>query len=168
MKKSWDRAAMRFTSARYAFREGMLDVTFANGDRFVVAAETVLPISRRAAPVPSPDWSKLRIGETDDVLEVPAKGTVIEIPWDRIRSVADADFRAHLADVAAKRARCIGGRIREMRLQRGLTRVALADKVGVPREMLANLEAGKMAPPADLLEHLALALGRRLRDFAEE
>lgn len=181
MKKTWDRSAMRFASARYVDRQAMLDVTFENGDRFLIAAESVLPemdyapfswpsarVPRRAVPVPSPDWAKLRIGETEDVLEVPAADTVIEIPWDRIRSLADPDFRAHLADRAAERARRIGGRIRAMRLEAGLTPAALAEKVGAPRAMVVSLEAGKIEPPTDLIEHIALALGRRLRDFAEE
>jgi hypothetical protein len=38
----------------------------------------------------------------------------------------------------------------------------------VAREVIANLEAGKMEPPIDLIEHIAIALGKRLRDFAEE
>ena len=55
-----------------------------------------------------------------------------------------------------------------MRLEAGLTRVALAEKLGVPREVIANLEAGKIEPEIDLIEHSAVALGKRLRDFAEE
>jgi len=55
-----------------------------------------------------------------------------------------------------------------MRLEAGLTPVALAEKVGVPREVVANLEAGKIEPQTDLIERIAIALGRRLRDFAEE
>ena len=45
----------------------------------------------------------MRIGETGDVLEVPSGAAVVEIPWDRIRCVADPEFRAHLADRAAER-----------------------------------------------------------------
>jgi len=179
MKKNWDRAAMRFASARYVDRQGMLDVTFENGDHFLVAVESVLPwvsdapFGRTGARVAGttlapPDWAKLRIGETSDVLEVPASDTVIEIPWDRIRSIADPDFRAHLAERADERARRIGERIRAMRLEAGLTPVALAEKVGVSREVVANLEAGKIEPQNDLIEHIAIVLGRRLRDFAEE
>ena len=93
---------------------------------------------------------------------------MVEIPWDRIRSIADPEFRPHLADQAVERARRIGGRIRAMRLEAGLTPAALAEKVGVPREVVANLEAGKIEPQTDLIEHIAIALGRRLRDFAEE
>jgi DNA-binding XRE family transcriptional regulator len=178
MKKNWDRAAMRFASARHIDRQGMLDVTFENGDHFLVATEAVLsgrvqaPFGRsgpRAAKRPaSPDWAGMRIGETGDVLEVPAGDAVIEIPWDRIRSLADPEFRAHLADRSEERARRIGGRIRAMRLEAGLTPAALAEKVGVSRELVAELEAGKIEPQTDLIEHIAVALGRRLRDFAEE
>jgi DNA-binding XRE family transcriptional regulator len=181
MKKDWDRAAMRFASARYVDRQGMLDVTFENGDHFLVAVESVVPlvshvplarpgsrIASSATTLTSFDWTKMRISETGDVLEVPANDNVIEVPWDRIRSVADPAFRAHLADRAEERARRIGGRIRSMRLEAGLTPLALAEKVGVPREVITNLEAGKMEPPTDLIEHIAIALGRRLRDFAEE
>jgi DNA-binding XRE family transcriptional regulator len=180
MKKNWERAAMRFASARYIDRQGMLEVTFQNGEHFLVAAESVLPVeasaaSRRlgfsavvgtAALAPA-DWARMRIGETGDLLEVPAGDAVIEIPWDRIRSIADPEFRAHLADRAADRARQIGGRIRALRLQAGLTPAALAAKIGVSRDVLADLEAGKIEPHNDLIEQIAIVLGRRLRDFAD-
>jgi DNA-binding XRE family transcriptional regulator len=146
----------------------MLDVTFENGDHFLVATESLLPATNRAAPAAELEWAEMRVGETGDVLEVPAGGTVIEIPWDRIRAIADPEFRGHLADRARERARRIGGLIRAMRREAGLTPVALAQKVGVPREVVADLEAGKSEPQTDLIEHIALALGRHLRDFAEE
>jgi DNA-binding XRE family transcriptional regulator len=159
----------------------MLDVTFENGDHFLVATESILPlmdytpflrpsspVARRAAPLVPPDWAAMRIGETGDVLEVPASDTVIEIPWDRIRSIADPEFRGHLADQAVERARRIGARIREMRLEAGLTPLALAAKIGVPREVVANLEAGKIEPQTDLIQDIAIALGKRLRDFADQ
>lgn len=181
MKKKWDRAAMRFTSAKHVSRQGILDVTFENGDRFLVATESILPLAinapvrrngprapKRARTAPAPDWVNMRIGETGDVLEVPALDAILEIPWDRIRAVADPEFRAHLADHAAARARQLGGRIRSMRLQAGLTRAALAEKIGVPRAEISNLETGSRQPTTDLIEHIAVALGRRLRDFADE
>jgi DNA-binding XRE family transcriptional regulator len=168
MKKNWDRAAMRFASAKHIARQEMLDVVFENGDHFLVATESLLPVASRVAPLSAPDWAKMRIGETGDVLEVPTFESVIEIPWDRIRSVADPEFRAHLADRSVERARWIGGRIRAMRREARLTSVALAEKVGMPGEVLADLEAGKIEPRSELIEHIAIALGRRLQDFAEE
>lgn len=173
MKKNWDRSAMRFASARYVDRQRMLDVTFENGDRFLIAAESIVPgegcapLRRAEAPAP-PDWAKMRIAETGDVLEIPALDAVIEIPWDRIRALADPAFRSLLADRADERARRIGERIRTWRLEAGLTPATLAEKLGVPREVIANLEAGKIDPPTGLIKEVALALGKRLRDFAEE
>jgi DNA-binding XRE family transcriptional regulator len=113
-------------------------------------------------------WGRMRIGDTRDVLEIPADDTVIEIPWDRIRTIADADFRAHLAERAHERARRNGGRIRAMRLETGLTPAAIAEKVGVSQDVIANLEAGAIEPQTDLIQHIAGVLGRRLRDFVEE
>jgi DNA-binding XRE family transcriptional regulator len=179
MAKNWDRAAMRFASAKYSDRQGMLDITFEDGDHFLVAAESVLPwlidgsLARTgAAPagstVPSIAWSRMRIGETGDVLEIPAGDSVIEIPWDRIRAITDPAFRAHLAERAHERAQRIGRQIRAMRLDAGLTPTALAEKVGLAPEVIANLEAGKIEPQTDLIQQIAGVLGRRLRDFAEE
>lgn len=164
VKKSWTRSAMRFASARYVSRQGMLDVTFENGDHFLVAVETVLS---KPGSV-SIDWARVRLGETGDALEVPALDNVVEIPWDRIRSIADPDFRAHLADVSARRARRIGNRIQTMRLTCKLTRPELAKKIGVTAAVVAKLESGKLEPSLDMIEHLALALGKRFKDFAEE
>jgi len=175
MTKKWTRSAMRFASARFVRRGGMLDVSFENGDHFVLAADSALTLPRMSprsgtnGSVSSarPDWTKLRIGETGDVLELFARGGVIEIPWDRIRSIADAEYRSFLRDQAVQRARRIGRRIRELRLQAGLTRIALATRVGVARTVIAQLETGAFDPPTDLLQSIAPALGRPLRDFAK-
>jgi DNA-binding XRE family transcriptional regulator len=172
MDKNWNRAAMRFASVGYLSRQRMLAVTFENGDHFIVATESILPVSNngkssRPGAAGHPDWSKMRVGEMGDVLEVPASGDMIEIPWDRIRSVADPDFRAHLADRAAERATKIGARIRAMRIEAGLTRDKLAEKVGITRVLIADLEAGNIEPTTDLIENIAMALGKRLGDFAE-
>ncbi len=176
MAKNWDRATMRFTSAKYNDRQGMLDVTFENGDHFLVAVESVLPwVSEAPRGLPGAGgnnaiatpiaWDRMRIGATRDVLEISTEDSLIEIPWDRIRAVADPDFRAHLAERANQRARRIGERIRAMRSDAGLTPAALADKVGVSEEVIANLEAGKIEPQTDLIQHVAGVLGQRLRDF---
>jgi DNA-binding XRE family transcriptional regulator len=173
MKKNWERSAMRFTSARYADRQGMLDVTFENGDRFLIALESVLT-REGCAPLGCPetsiplDWAKMRIAETGDVLEVPVLDTVIEIPWDRIRALADPEFRAYLSERAKERARRIGEHIRKWRREAGLTPAALAEKLGVRREIVTNLEVGKTEPLTDLIENIAILLGKRLQDFAKE
>jgi predicted transcriptional regulator len=50
----------------------------------------------------------------------------------------------------------------------GLAPAALAEKVGVSQEVIANLEAGKIEPQTDLIQHIACVLGRRLWDFVEQ
>ena len=54
-----------------------------------------------------------------------------------------------------------------MRREAGPTPAAPAEKVGLPREIAADLETGKTESPSDLTERVAVALRRRLRDFAE-
>ena len=73
-----------------------------------------------------------------------------------------------MADQAAERTRRIGKRIRALRLEAGLTAAALAEKAGIGHEAVANLEAGKIEPQIVLIEGIAIALGKRLRDFGEE
>jgi DNA-binding XRE family transcriptional regulator len=163
MKKKWDRSTMRFASVRYIARKGMLDVTFENGDHFLVDTESVLARVNQDGGI---GWREMRISETGDVLEVPGPGELIEIPWDRIRSLADAKFRAHLTNASIQRARRLGLRIRTLRRAAKMTRLEIARKTGLSRDEVANLEAGKVEPTLDLIEHIALALGKRMRDFA--
>ncbi len=47
-----------------------------------------------------------------------------------------------------------------MRLETGRTPAAPAEKVGVPRQTVADLEAGKSEPRSDLIERVAVAQGR--------
>ena len=56
--------------------------------------------------------------------------------------------------------------VRPRRCNRAEPRVA--DKVGVSHEVIVNLEAGKIEPQIDLIQHIAGVLSRRLRDFIEE
>ena len=110
----------------------------------------------------------MRIGETGDVLEVPAGKSLIEIPWDRIRSIGDSDFRAFWVKRAAQRNRLLGSRIRQLRLESGLSRADLAEKISFSKGKLTQLEAGKIELSPELLKHIAGALGKRLRDFSDD
>lgn len=164
MKNKWDRSAMRFASVAYLARQAMVAVTFENGDRFVVGIDSLLSNKANGDII---DWKKMRIGETGDVLEAPTRGDVIEIPWDRIRSIADPEYQAHLTDISRQVARELGKRIRSMRLESKLTRSSLAEKVGATAEMIVQLEAGNIEPRTDLLRRVASALGKRMKDFTE-
>jgi DNA-binding XRE family transcriptional regulator len=162
VKTKWDRSAMRFASVAYLARQAMVAVTFENGDRFVVGVHALLAKSNGAVI----DWKKMRVGETGDVLEAPARGYIVEIPWDRIRAVADPDYQRHLADVAKQRAVQLGKRIRSMRLESKVTRAQLADKLGETTDFVAKLESGKSDSSLDMLNRLARALNKPIRDFS--
>jgi DNA-binding XRE family transcriptional regulator len=161
--KKWTRAAMRFTRCQYLPEQGVLDVSFRNGDRFQVRVETVL-----SEPASALRWDRLRIGQTQDVLEIPRAGGVTEVPWDRIRCVADAAFRRHLAVQAAKSVRRVAHRLRELRQQRGLTQDAVARAAGVDRVTISRLENGALQPTFETLARVVAAMGARIQDIATQ
>lgn len=55
-------------------------------------------------------------------------------------------------------------RLRELRLQRELTQVTLAERVGVTRQTIIAVEKGKFVPSVKLALQLADTLGASLED----
>ena len=55
-------------------------------------------------------------------------------------------------------------RVRELRLQQGLTQVTLAKRVGVTRQTIIAVEKGKFVPSVKLALRLANTLGTPLED----
>ena len=55
-------------------------------------------------------------------------------------------------------------RLRELRLEQGLTQVTLAERVGVTRQTIIALEKGKFVPSVKLALRLADTLGTPLED----
>lgn len=53
----------------------------------------------------------------------------------------------------------IGSRIRDLRTEQGMTIQQLADKAGITRANLSNIEAGKYSVGLDILNKIATALG---------
>ena len=62
----------------------------------------------------------------------------------------------------------IGGRIREIRKQAGLTINQLAETVGIGRVYLSDIERGKNTPSLKTLEAICIALNISLSDFFAE
>lgn len=63
------------------------------------------------------------------------------------------------------RNRMIGASLRQMRLQSGLTGAELANKSGIPADLIEAYELGEKPVPLPELEILANALGRTIKDF---
>jgi DNA-binding XRE family transcriptional regulator len=154
---------MQFETVRYLPRERALAVSFVNGDRFEVPVEALLKRDGGNAT-----WTRLRIAETRDVLEVPVGENTTEIPWDRVRCIADPAFRRHLANQAAKSARRVGSRLRYLRQQSGLTQEAVARSAGLSRVTISRLENGALQPIYETLVRVLAAMGRSVQDMAPE
>ena len=161
--KRWTRNAMRLTACRYLPESRMLDVSFANRDRLRVPVEALLGPSAAAA-----DWHRLRIGTTRDVIEVRVDDRVTEIPWDRLRAAADAEFRRHLALKAGESARRIGRRLRELRRESGLTQAAVAKAAGLTKASVSRLESGQARPDLETLRKAVGAMGKTIYDLAAD
>ena len=58
-------------------------------------------------------------------------------------------------------------KIKEFRAKKGLTQQALADEVGVRRETIVFLEAGKYNPSLKLAWDVAKVLGAKLEELFE-
>lgn len=58
----------------------------------------------------------------------------------------------------------LGNRVRELRLERGLTQEALGRSVGVTRQTIIAVEKGKFVPSVRLALQLASALGVPLEE----
>lgn len=65
-------------------------------------------------------------------------------------------------DVAVQR---FARALREVRQRRGLTQVALAERIGSTEQYVSRLEKAKVAPGIDLVSRLAVALGATLHDL---
>ena len=59
----------------------------------------------------------------------------------------------------------VGARVRELRSGRGLTQLALAERSGISRPSIANLEAGRQNVSLRRLCALAAALGVEVEDL---
>ena len=53
-------------------------------------------------------------------------------------------------------------RIRQLRLQQGMTQERLAEKVGTRKSNISRLESGRYNPSLDFLEKVAGGLGREI------
>lgn len=58
-----------------------------------------------------------------------------------------------------------GERVRQLREQKGMGQVALAEKAGIEQQHLSNVELGKKEPGLRVVEMLATGLGVSLRQL---
>lgn len=61
----------------------------------------------------------------------------------------------------------LGGRIKELRKQRGLTQDQLSEIIGIDPKHVSRIEVGRSFPSLDTLEKIASALNVEFKDFFE-
>lgn len=64
--------------------------------------------------------------------------------------------------------RAIGSRVLRARVDAGLTQEQLAEKIGMARASIANLEAGRQRPPVHVIADIAAALDVARHDLIPE
>jgi ribosome-binding protein aMBF1 (putative translation factor) len=82
--------------------------------------------------------------------------------WQELRSRRMAEPGAAEAYDAARLAFELGRRVRELRVQQGLSQTELARRAGMTQPAVARFEAGGTVPTLPVLERLARSLGAEL------
>jgi len=149
----------RITAARYD--AGRLTVQFEDGSNVEVEARRLLP-----GPAAELKWDAIGVNPYE--ISVPGAAGLVEIPWSTVRAVTDAEYSAHLVDVAAAQARQIGLRIRELREQRRLSNREVASRAGISPQSLSRIEHGHHDVVFTTLRRILAAMGCRLQDLVTE
>ena len=82
-----------------------------------------------------------------------------EIPWDFARHYCDVSYRQRVETQVALAAQTLGGRIRQLRKDAGLSQDALARAAGIGRVTLVRIEKGEQIAKFKTLTAIAQALG---------
>lgn len=82
--------------------------------------------------------------------------------WEELRGRRMAEPGASEAYEAARLAFELGRRVRELRVQQGMSQTELARRAGMTQPAVARFEAGGTVPTLSVLERLARALGAEL------
>lgn len=91
-----------------------------------------------------------------------------ELPWDYVRAYLDPEYRKRAEEEGRRGRRLLGGRLKRLRGQKGLSQEALAARSGISRVTIARLEAGEQDPHYETLRALAKGLGLPLERLLVE
>jgi DNA-binding XRE family transcriptional regulator len=95
------------------------------------------------------------------------EGDIAEIPGDVLRAATDVDYRAHLANRIARRAKVVGRQLAHLREERGLTQKAIAHSAGLEEWLIAGIESGRVEASLTMIARIVEALGASLQDLRE-
>jgi DNA-binding XRE family transcriptional regulator len=149
-------------AVRYSERDRTIWIEFADGLRRAVpwVSLNLMDISPALRP------ESIRLGRNPDTIELlDAQDEVFDVDAAAIRALVDPKVaKAHFA-IAERAALTLGERLRLRREQAGLTQTALAERSGLPQEMISDLERGQHEPRFATLEKYARGLGLSMSDL---
>jgi DNA-binding Xre family transcriptional regulator len=155
--KKWDNPGFQRIAAVKVEQDNLL-VYFEDGTVAKIESHQILP-----PVVQQPQWDRLRFNSYEIFL--PTENGELEISWSTIRTLADAEYSAHMASVAEEQAKKIGHRIRELRQRRGLKSKELAERAGITPQSLSRIENGKHDVVFKTLQKILSAMGYGLKDL---
>ncbi|MCI0724905.1 MAG: helix-turn-helix transcriptional regulator [Acidobacteria bacterium] len=161
MVKKWDGAYLTVNGLNLGTDH--LAVKFANADVVRVRLSTLTPNN-----VKKIRWGEARVESGGLHVVVPADPKDLVIPSDIIRRLTDSEFARHMAERAAKQARYIGARLRELRERRGLTQAKVASMAGIEPANLSRIENGHFDVSTSTLWKILAAMGYSARDLSPD
>jgi DNA-binding XRE family transcriptional regulator len=137
-----------------------------NMNSFVIHMENGKTYILKLSDLSEADSSKVNTWDLDKdhryFKVVQESGNWLEVPWDDVLYHCEPEYNYYKGGNSAKAEQDstlrIGKKIRQLRIAKGYSIEALAQKAGMKRPNLSRLESGKHQPSLDTLEHLAEAL----------
>jgi hypothetical protein len=136
-------------------------VTFADQDEVSIKTDRLVPPGSENVR-----WTEATLGERGRYVTVPAWPESVDISWDVIRRLDDAQFAAEMAKLAAEQATHIGERLRGLRLHRQLTQDEVARRADIQPANLSRIENGHFDVASSTLWKLLAVMGCGPADLA--
>ena len=152
------RNADRMMTSAAARRDG-IHLTFADGRSGVIPYADLPEIKHEA------DLKSIALPNPYELVLTDVRGQAFEVPWDFARHYCDPSYRPRVQAVAARGRQSMGDRVRQMRMDAGMTQGQLATAAGIGRITLVRLEKGEQSPRYETLVSLSRALGLPLAEL---
>jgi transcriptional regulator with XRE-family HTH domain/Zn-dependent peptidase ImmA (M78 family) len=138
-----------------------LKVKFENGDIAVVQIDSLVSNSVTDIQLEKMTYNSFEI-------IIPAKPKEIEIPWDKIRVIADKEYSKYVALLAEEQAKLVGVKIKRLREKKGIKSFELADRAGITPQTISRIEQGHTDVSFANLRKILAAMGCTLKDLANQ
>lgn len=138
-----------------------INIEFENGDNAKLSKQEL--VSNDTSDIL---WDSLN----NNVFEITinTKTDVLEIPWDKIRVLTDKKFAKYLAGEAEDEAKYIGIKLKQLRENKDITGVELAERAGITPQTISRIERGHTDVSFTTLRKILAAMGYSLKDLANE